>query len=61
VQEGLGKILAKFDSIDAVGPTWLVKFLDVEDDEEIDSIKRDVYERVKILMGRLGIKKYQEN
>lgn len=61
VQEGLGKILAKFDSIDAIGPTWLVKFLDIEDDEEIDSIKRDVYERVKILMRRLGIKKYQEN
>ena len=61
VQEGLGKILAKFDSIDAVGPIWLVKFLDIEDDEEIDRIKRDVYERVNILMEKLGIKKFQEN
>jgi len=61
VQEGLGKILTKFDSIDAVGPTWLVKFLDIEDDEEIDRIKRDVYERVNILMEKLGIKKFQEN
>jgi hypothetical protein len=39
----------------------LVKFLDIEDDEEIDRIKRDVYERVNILMEKLGVKKFQEN
>jgi len=26
VREGLGKILAKFNSINSIGPTWLVNF-----------------------------------
>ncbi|MGM0368422.1 MAG: hypothetical protein ACQEP2_07625 [Actinomycetota bacterium] len=60
VKEGLGKIYAKFSSVDDIGPTWLVKFLDIEDEEEEDRMKRDAYERVNLLMQKLGIKKFKE-
>lgn len=59
IYEGLGKIYAKFDSIDAIGPTWLARFLDIEEEEEIDRIKRDAYERISTLMEKIGVKKFK--
>jgi len=59
IHEGLGKIYTKFDSVDAIGPTWLVKFLDIEDEEEIQRIKRDAYERISTLMKKVGVKKFK--
>ncbi|MCL6088185.1 MAG: hypothetical protein M1475_07210 [Actinobacteria bacterium] len=61
VREGLGKILAKFNSINSIGPTWLVNFLGIEDESEIERIKRDCFERVTALIKKLGIKEYIEN
>lgn len=60
VKEGLGKILAKFNDINSIGPTWLVKFLDIEDNDEKERVKRDCFERVLALMEKLGIKEYFE-
>jgi len=60
VKEGLGKILAKFSSINSVGPTWLVKFLGIEDESERERVKRDCFERVTALINKLGIKEYIE-
>ena len=60
VKEGLGKILAKFNGINSIGPTWLVKFLDIEDNDERERVKRDCFERVAALMEKLRIKEYVE-
>ena len=56
----MGKILAKFNSINSIGPTWLVKFLDIEDNDERERVKRDSFERVAALIKKLGIKEYVE-
>ena len=61
VKEGLGKILAKFNDINSVGPTWLVNFLGITDESERERIKRDCFERVTALIKKLGIKEYIEN
>jgi hypothetical protein len=58
VKEGLGKILAKFNDTDSVGPTWLINFLDIADENERERIKRDCFERVTALIKKLGIKEY---
>ena len=58
VKEGLGKILAKFNNINSVGPTWLISFLSIENDSEKERIKRDCFERVTTLMKILGIEEY---
>ena len=59
IHEGLGKIYTKFDSVDAIGPNWLVRFLDIVDEEEIDRIKRDAFERINTLMEKIGVKKFK--
>jgi len=59
IYEGMGKIYTKFDSVDAIGPTWLVRFLDIVDEEEIDRMKRDAYERISTLMEKIGVKKFK--
>ncbi|MGM0365065.1 MAG: hypothetical protein ACQEP5_00860 [Actinomycetota bacterium] len=60
VQEGLGKIYSKFSSIDSIGPTWLIQFLNIEDREEVDRLKRDSFERIIAIMQKLGIKEFFE-
>ena len=60
VQEGLGKIYSKFNNIDSIGPTWLVQFLNIEDREEIDRVKRDVFERITTFIQKLGIKEFSK-
>jgi len=59
IKEGLGKIKAKFDNINAIGPAWVVKFLEIQDEEETERIKRDAYERVNIFLEKIGIEKFQ--
>lgn len=61
IKEGLGKIKAKFDDINAIGPAWVIKFLEIQDEEETERIKRDAYERVNIFLEKIGIEKFQEN
>jgi len=50
--------VTKFNSINSVGPTWLINFLDVEDESERERVKRDCFERVSTLIKKLGIKEY---
>ena len=60
VQEGLGKIKAKFKDIDALGPVWLINFEDIDDEEEKERVKRDAYERVNTFLDTLGIEEFKE-
>lgn len=53
--EGLGKIRAKFDALEGVGPTWVADFLEVTNPEERARIQRRAFELVDVLMKRLGI------
>jgi len=61
IKEGLGKIGAKFDDINTIGPSWIVKFLEIQDKEEADRIKRDAYERINFLLEKIGIEKFKDN
>jgi len=60
VQEGLGKIKAKFKDINAPGPVWLINFEDIDDEEEKERVKRDAYERVNAFLDTLGIEEFKE-
>jgi hypothetical protein len=59
VREGLGKICAKFSSMDSPGPVWVANFLEIGDEEEKDRVKRDVFERVNTFLAALGIKPFE--
>lgn len=60
VREGLSKIRAKFIDIDAPGPVWVVNFLEIDDEEEKERVKRDVFERVNAFLDALDIEPFQE-
>jgi len=53
--EGLSKIRKKFDSIDSVGPVWIINFMEISDKEEAEQIKRDAFERINALLDALKI------
>lgn len=59
-REGLGKIKAKFENIDFIGPTFVADFLEISDPEERDRIKRESFELVNALMIELGIESFKE-
>jgi hypothetical protein len=56
VVEGLGKIRAKFNSVDALGPAGVADFFEVDDPEERERVRRDAYERVRALLDALGVR-----
>jgi hypothetical protein len=58
VKEGLGKIRAKFDTVDAVGPTWAARILESQG-EDFEQIRRDAFEQVKVLLDGLGIQAWE--
>lgn len=60
VKEGLGKIKAKFKSINSPGPVWITKFENIETPEEIDRVKRDAFERINTFLDALAIYEYEE-
>lgn len=60
VQEGLGKIRAKFASADGVGPTSVVDFEEISDRDERERIKRDAFERINALLDILNVKEFTE-
>ena len=60
VQEGLGKIRAKFTRLDAIGPVWIVNFESPDDEGEKDRLQRDAYERVNNFLDILGIDGFRE-
>lgn len=58
VKEGLSKIRAKFESVNSFGPASVVEFEAIEDREESDRLKRDVFEVVNTLLDTLAITVY---
>lgn len=56
VQQMREKLQEKFASINHAGPADIVSFLDITDDEEIDRIKQDAYQKVHYLVDKLQIK-----
>ncbi len=58
VIEGLGKIKAKFKTIDSPGPVWLVNFLEIHDPEERTITQRDAFERINYFLDSLNIKEF---
>ena len=59
-QEGLGKIKAKFYTVDGIGPTWVANFLEIVDTEERDRVQREAFELVDVLMKKLSIEPFIE-
>jgi hypothetical protein len=60
LEAGLGKIKAKFKSINSPGPVWITKFENIETSEEIDRVKRDAFERINTFLDALAIYEYEE-
>jgi len=60
VLEGLGKIRAKFNDINSIGPVWVVNFEGIEEEEEKEGVKRDVYERVNAFLDGLEIEEFRD-
>lgn len=54
-REGLGKIKAKFDTVNSVGPNFVADFLEISDSEEREIVKREAFELVSLLMKKIGI------
>ena len=59
-REGLGKIKAKFATVNAIGPTWAAEFLEITEQEEKDRIQREAFEIVNSVLDALGIKPFTE-
>jgi hypothetical protein len=59
VIEGLGKIRAKFESTDHIGPVWVADFQVISDPEEVERVKRDAYEKVSAFLDKLKIDKFE--
>jgi hypothetical protein len=55
VREGLQKIAGKFFSESAFGPKSVADFEEIDDPDEQERIQRDAYERVNVLLRKLGI------
>jgi hypothetical protein len=60
VIEGLGKIRAKFASVEHVGPTWVVDFLEITDREDREIVMRRAYEKVNELLDLLKVEPWKE-
>jgi len=59
-QEGLGKIKAKFETVNSIGPNFVADFLEISNQEEREIAKRKAFELVNALMDRIGIKPFTE-
>jgi hypothetical protein len=57
-REGLGKIKAKFSTVDGIGPNWVADFLEVSDLEERARIQREAFELTNTLMEDLDIEPF---
>jgi len=56
IREGLEKLAEKFQSPNHIGPNFVADFEDVEDEDEREILKRDVFERVDSLLRGLKIR-----
>ena len=59
-KEGFGKIRSKFMDVNSAGPVWVANFLEISDTEEIERVKREAFELVDYIMGKLGIQSFEE-
>ena len=59
VIEALGKIRAKFQSPEYIGPAWVADFQAIQDPEEVERVKRDAFEKISTFLDKLGIKTYE--
>ena len=60
VQEGLGKIKAKFIEISSPGPVWTANFFEIGNEVEKEAIRRDAYEKVNSLLNGLNIEVFKD-
>jgi len=60
VREGLGKIREKFRDVNAPGSVWVANFMEIDDEEEKERIKRDAFERINAFIDKLGIEEFKE-
>lgn len=60
VQEGLGKIKAKFNEVNALGPVAVADFLELQNQEERERIQREAFEFVNRLLELLKIGTFSE-
>lgn len=56
VKEGLEKIRDNFASEKHIGPKFVADFEELDDTEEREILERDVYEKVKYLLEKLGVR-----
>ena len=61
VQEGLGKIRAKFESVNSIGPNFVIDFLEITDSDARENMKREAYEYVKAFLDELEITSFEES
>jgi len=60
LQEGLGKIKAKFETVNSIGPNFVADFLEISEPEEKEIKKREAFELINALMDEIGIKPFSE-
>lgn len=61
VQEGLGKIKAKFETVNSIGPNFVADFLEITEPEAREITKRDAFEQVKAFLDELNISAFDES
>lgn len=59
-KEGLGKIKAKFATVNGLGPAVVADFLEISDPEERAGVQREAFELVNALMEELDIEPFSE-
>lgn len=52
--------MVTFSTIDSPGPVWAANFLEIDDEEEKERVKRDVFERVNAFLNALRIKPFKK-
>jgi hypothetical protein len=55
VQEGLAKIAKHFSSLKSLGPRFVADFEEAYDQEDVERITRDAFERINAFLNILGI------
>jgi len=60
-REGLGKIKAKFDTTNSIGPNFVADFLEISNPEEREILKREAFELVTLLMDKIGISAFTDS
>lgn len=59
-KEGLGKIKAKFNEVNGIGPVGVADFMELEDPEERTRIQREAFEFANELMKQLEVDVFSE-